>query len=204
MARRLAAIMYTDAADYSATARADESAALQLLHDLEEALRPTLRAFHGHRVKSIGEDRLVEFRSAVDAVDGAVDLQRRVHELEVPEGQVPLRVRVGIHVGDAERRGIGILGGAVETASRIGPLAEPGGIWLTEPVYVQVRSKVPYQLERLGPKDLKGLREPIAVYHVILPWIGATGTPEIRPPPSLPAPSAPLPPESPPDAPGSP
>ena len=67
----------------------------------------------------------------------------------------------------------------MEVASRIGPLAEPGGIWLTEPVYVQVRSKVPYQLERLGPRDLRGLREPIAVYHVVLPWIGTgRGPPE--------------------------
>jgi len=179
MARRLAAIMYTDVAEYSATLQTDESAAFQQLRDLEELLRPTLRNFHGHRVRSIGEDRLAEFSSAVNAVDGAVDLQRRAHERAVDEGASPLSIRVGLHLGDAERRGIGILGGAVEVASRIGPLAEPGGIWLTEPVYVQVRSKVPYQLERLGPRDLRGLREPIAVYHVVLPWIGTgRGPPE--------------------------
>jgi adenylate cyclase len=185
MARRLAAIVFVDNADYSTIAQADEAGALRLLRDQESLVRPVLEVHHGHRVRSIGDDRLVEFPSALDAVEAAVDLQRRAHESAVRQGAAPIRIRVGIHLGGAERRGIGVLGGAVSIASRIGPLAEPGGVCLTESVYVQVRNKVPYQLERLGPRDVKGVREPIAVYRVVFPWMGDEAMPRDVPSPSL-------------------
>jgi class 3 adenylate cyclase len=185
MARRLAAIMFTDIVDYAEVARVEEDGALQLVRELERLVRPILEARHGRKVRSIGDDRLIEFPNALDAVECAVELQRRVHDRNVREETRPLRIQVGIHVGEAERRGIGVLGDAVDIASRIGPLAEPGGVCLTEPVYVQVRNKVPYQLERLGPRDLKGVREPIAVYHVVLPWMGTGPPPGGSSPPHL-------------------
>lgn len=79
---------------------------------------------------------------------------------------------MGIHLGEVERRGVGILGDAVNIASRVEPLAEPGSICLTEPVYVQVRARISCRLERVGPKGLRGVRGPIALYRVDLPWIG--------------------------------
>ncbi|MGP8077695.1 MAG: adenylate/guanylate cyclase domain-containing protein [Thermoplasmata archaeon] len=176
MARRLAAIMFTDIVDYASVAQVDEEGALQLVREQERLVRPILEARHGRKVRSIGDGRLIEFPDPLDAVECAVELQRRVHDRNVRDETPPLRIQVGIHLGEAERRGIGVLGDALDVASRIGPLAEPGGVCLTEPVYVRVHNRLPYQLERLGPRDLPGVREPIAVYHVVLPWIGV-GTP---------------------------
>ena len=82
----------------------------------------------------------------------------------------PLSVRVGIHLGDVLREGDDILGDAVNIASRIEPLAEPGGVCLSEQVATQVRNKVPYQLEDLGRKSLKGVQDPVGVTRVVMPW----------------------------------
>jgi adenylate cyclase len=190
MGRRLAVLMYADLADYGAAARTDEQGAQELLRELEEIARPVLRQRHGHRVRSIGEDRLVEFANAVDAVEGAVAVQERVHERNATDPAMPLRVRIGLHLGAAERRGIGVAGEAVDLISRIGPLVEPGGVWLTEPVYVQARGRVPYPLQRLGPRDLHGVRESIALYRVVLPTAldARLGPGEVVPPAGEPGP----------------
>jgi TolB-like protein/tetratricopeptide (TPR) repeat protein len=170
MARRLAAIMFTDMVESTQLAQKDERSALGLIDEQEKLARPVLVTHHGRWVKSTGDGFLAEFPSALDAVECAVDLQRRVHEHNAREGAHPLRMRLGIHLGDVQRRGADIMGDAVNIASRVEPLADPGGICLSEPVFVQVRNKVPYQLERLGSRSLKGVREPIDIYRVALPW----------------------------------
>jgi len=166
MARRLAAIMFTDIAGYTALSQADERGALRLLQEQEALVWPLLELHRGRHVKSMGDGLLIEFPDALDAVECAVDLQRHVQERNAREGATPLRLRIGIHLGDVEGVGTDILGDAVNVASRIEPLAEPGGVCVSEPVYAQVRNKVPYRLEELGPKSVKGVQEPIAVYRV--------------------------------------
>jgi adenylate cyclase len=111
----------------------------------------------------------VEFGNALDAVECAVDFQRRVFERSSEDRQ-PLNVRIGIHVGDVESEGTDILGDAVNIAARIEPIAEAGGICLSGPAYDQISNKVPYPIEKLGPKNLKGVARPIDVYRVLLPW----------------------------------
>jgi len=180
MTRRLAAIMYTDLTGYTALTQADETGALRLLQEQEKLVRPLLELYHGRKVKSMGDGLLIEFPDALDAVECAVELQRRVHEHDAQEGAQPLGMRVGIHLGDVQRRGTDILGDAVNIASRVEPLADPGGVCLSEPVFVQVRNKVPYPFENIGAKNLKGVREPIDVYRVVLPWTAG------EPPPGRP------------------
>ena len=119
---------------------------------------------------------LIEFASALDAVEFAVDFQRRAHERN--SGDVPpLSVRIGIHVGDVEGGGTDILGDAVNVAARIEPLAEPGGVCLSNPVYDQIHNKVPYAIEKLGPRTLKGVHHPMEVYRVALPWGQSVSSP---------------------------
>jgi len=168
MARRLAAIMFTDIAGYTALSQADEKGALRLLRDQEALVWPILELHRGRKVNSMGDGLLIEFPDALDAVECAVDLQRHVQERNSRPGTTPLRLRVGIHLGDVESVGNDILGDAVNIASRIEPLAEPGGVCVSEPVYFQVRNKVPYRLEEVASKSLKGVGEPIAVYRVAL------------------------------------
>ena len=171
MSRRLAAIMFTDIAGYTPLAHADEAAALQLLKDQEVLFKPILGVHGGRKVKSTGDGLLIEFSNALDAVECGVDLQRQTHERNSRAGATPLRVRVGIHLGDVQGVEADIFGDAVNIASRIEPLAEPGGVCLSEPVFTAIRNKLPYQIEKIGPKNLKGVREPLDVYRVVLPWI---------------------------------
>jgi len=170
MARRLAAIMFTDIAGYTAMTNADEKSALRLLREHDQLARTVVESHRGRKVKSTGDGLLVEFENALDAVECGIDLQRQLHERNSHEGVIPVRIRVGIHLGDVQRRGTDILGDAVNIASRIEPLAEPGGVCLSEHVVSQVHNKLPYKLERLGLKNLKGVREPVAVYRVLMPW----------------------------------
>ncbi len=170
MARRLAAIMFTDIAGFTAMTQADETGALRLLQDQERLVRSTLVRHHGRKVKSIGDGLLIEFPNALDAVECAIELQRRFHERNAEEGVRPLLLRVGIHLGDVQRRGTDIVGDAVNIAARVEPLAEPGGVCLSEPVYVQVRNKLSSQFEKLESKGLKGVREPLDIYRIVLPW----------------------------------
>ena len=178
--RRLAAIVFTDIAGYTSLAQSDEAGALRLLEVQERLIRPLLETHRGRKVKSMGDGLLIEFHNALDAVECAVDLQRQVHERNTRDGERALRLRVGIHLGDVQRKGSDILGDAVNIASRVEPLADPGGVCLSEPVYVQVHNKVPYRLENLGSKNLKGVQEPMDVYRVVLPW--ADGEPAVKPP----------------------
>jgi adenylate cyclase len=168
--RRLAAIVFTDVAGYTSFAQSDEAGALRLLQEQDRLIRPLLEAHRGRKVKSMGDGLLIEFHNVLDAIEYAVDLQRHVNERNTREGERPLRLRVGIHLGDVQRKGTDILGDAVNIASRVEPLADPGGVCLSEPVYVQVHNKVPYRLEKLGPKSLKGVQEPMNIYRVVLPW----------------------------------
>jgi len=168
--RRLAAIMFTDLQGFTQDTHRDEAGALQLLEEQEELIGTTLAVHRGRKIKSMGDGTLVEFPNALDALQCAVDLQRSVHERNTQEGAHPLRLRVGIHLGDVQEKGTDIFGDAVNIASRIEPLAEEGGVCFSVQVFDQVHNKVPYQLEKLGPRNLKGIREPIEVYRVVLPW----------------------------------
>lgn len=170
MPRRLAAIMFTDLEGFTSQTQKDEAGALQLLELQEDLVGPILATHRGRKIKSMGDGLLVEFPNALDAVECSVDLQRSVHEHNSQEGAQPLRLRVGIHLGDVQERGTDIFGDAVNIASRIEPIAEAGGICLSAQVYDQVHNKVPYHLEKLGPKTLKGVLEPVEVYKVALPW----------------------------------
>jgi adenylate cyclase len=177
MPRRLAAIMFTDIAGYTAMTQADEKGALRLLHDQERLLRPLLEKHRGRRVKSMGDGLLLEFPNALDAIECGVEFQRLAHEHNAAPDARPINVRIGIHLGDVQREGTDILGDSVNIASRIEPLAEPGGVCLSAQVFDQVHNKVACPLEKLGSKTLKGVREPIDVYRVVLPWGEPEGIP---------------------------
>jgi len=162
--------MFTDVVGFTASAQADEAAALSRLREQEKIVRPLLAPYGGREIKSTGDGFLVEFESALKAIECAVEIQRRLRERNSKAPQAPIQLRIGIHVGDIEEAGGDIFGDAVNVASRIVPLADPGGVCVSEHVFAHVRNKTPYPFEKLGRKSLKGLREPIEVYSVGLPW----------------------------------
>ncbi|MFZ1023642.1 MAG: adenylate/guanylate cyclase domain-containing protein [Thermoplasmata archaeon] len=169
--RRLVAIMFTDMVGYTASVQADESGTLRLLQEEEELVRPLLSAHRGREIKSTGDGFLVEFDSALRAVQCAIDIHRRLHERNAQPGVTPIQVRIGVHLGDIEERGRDIFGDAVNITSRIEAFAEPGGVCVSGAVQEQVRNKIPERLEKLPPTTLKGLQVAMELYRVVLPWM---------------------------------
>ncbi len=182
--RRLAAIMFTDIAGYSALGQKDERLALELLEEHRRLLRPIFGRFDGDEIKTIGDAFLIEFRSAVEAVKCAVEVQTALHERNAarpPERRV--LVRIGIHVGDIVFKEGDIFGDGVNVASRVQPLADPGGIRVTDQVFAQIRNKTDSPVVSLGPFRLKNIESPVEIFQVVLPWE--------TPPPARPAAAAP-------------
>lgn len=168
--RRLSAIMFTDMVGYTASTQSDEKAALALRSEQESLVRPLVSSHQGREVKSTGDGFLVEFDSALKATECALTIQRRLHERNGQVGVAPIVLRIGIHLGDVEQQGSDIFGDAVNIASRIQPVAEPGGICVSNAVREQVWNKISDHLEKLPPTALKGLRVPMDIYRVVLPW----------------------------------
>ena len=168
--RRLAAILFTDLVGFTAATQSNEASSLALLREEEALVRPLVAPFGGREVKSTGDGALMEFGSALKATECAVEIQRRLHERNMSASGPKISLRVGIHVGDVEETEGDIFGDAVNVASRIVSTSEPGGICISEQVYDHVRNKLPYNLVKLEPQKLKGVRESIEVYRVVLPW----------------------------------
>ena len=169
--RKLAAIVFTDLAGYTALTQSDEGRALRLLEVHNSLIRSTLDGHRGKEGKTIGDAFLLEFDSALDATSCAIDIQQKLHEHNlVAAGPDQINVRIGIHVGDIIHRGSGVLGDTVNIASRIEVFADAGGICVTDPVFLQVRNKITHSLVKLSEQRLKNVDLPITLYKVILPW----------------------------------
>ena len=117
----------------------------------------------------MGDGFLVEFASAVAAVNCAIELQEALarRNLGAPADR-QVQVRIGIHLGDVLRRGDDIVGDGVNIAARVEPLADSGGIAITQQVFDQVYNKIPETLARLGKVELKNIQRPVEVYSIIL------------------------------------
>lgn len=170
--RRLAAVMFTDIVGYTAMFQRDEKHALEVLESHNEMLRPIFAKHGGTEIKTIGDSFLVEFASALAATECAVEIQGRLAGNNRNAKDPPVMVRIGVHLGDVIRRGNDIFGDAVNIASRIQPLAEPGGICLSEEVYSVVRNKVHCPIEMVPAVSLKNIELPMNVYAIRPVYVG--------------------------------
>jgi adenylate cyclase len=164
--RRLAAIMFTDMVGYTSLSQRNEDATLRLLEEHRELLRPIISSHGGREVKTMGDAFLVEFASSLEAVRCALDIQMKISERKARGASRDLQVRVGIHVGEVIHRGGDVYGDAVNIASRIEPLAEPGGICISRQVYELIEGKVDARMTRMGPVGLKNVKSPMEIYAV--------------------------------------
>ncbi|MDH2901347.1 MAG: adenylate/guanylate cyclase domain-containing protein [archaeon] len=170
--RKLAAIMFTDIVGYTALAQRNETLALQRLAENRKILRSIFPKYNGIEVKTIGDAFLLEFSSALEAVHCAVAIQRELEDRRKSlDGAGDfVQVRIGIHIGDVVHSENDIYGDAVNVASRIEPLAEPGGICLSDQVFEHVRNKIECPIVSLGRKELKNVQRLTEVYKVVTPW----------------------------------
>ena len=168
--RRLAAILAADVVGYTRLMKADETGTLSALKGhRDDCLASVIAAHRGRIVKLMGDGLLVEFASVVDAVAGAVTIQRDMaaRNAAVPEER-RLLFRIGINLGDVIVEGEDLYGDGVNIAARLEGLAEPGGICLSDDAYRQVRGKLDLDFEDLGEREVKNVKEPLRVYRVAL------------------------------------
>jgi adenylate cyclase len=174
--------MFTDMVGYSALTQRDERLALALLHEQRQLLRPIFAEHGGREVKETGDGFLVEFASALQAARCSVAIQRALTSRNSAEASARrIEIRIGLHLGDVEVRDGDLLGDGVNIAARLEPLADPGGICISGPVFDQIRNKLDAPLVRLGQPELKNIRVPIDVYRVVLPWTPARSALSRRP-----------------------
>jgi TolB-like protein/class 3 adenylate cyclase/Tfp pilus assembly protein PilF len=190
--RKLAAILVADIVGYSRLAGADEDRILARLRTLRsDLIDPILAVHHGRVVKRTGDGAIVEFRSVVDAVRCAVELQNGLIERNagVPEDR-RIEFRVGIHVGDVVEEADGdLMGDGVNIAARLEGISKPGAICLSEQAYWQVKGRLDLKVADLGKAQLKNIAEPIHVYSL------EVGQPlQEKPSPSASADQKPVPP----------
>jgi adenylate cyclase len=163
--RRLAAILAADVAGYSRLMGEDEAGTAQALREHRAAADPLVGQHGGRIVKTTGDGVLIEFGSVVGAVECAVALQKLTAECNAGIGdERRMEWRIGIHLGDVLVEGGDILGDGVNIAARLESIAEPGGIYISEDAFRQVRGKVGIEFADLGEQSLKNITRPLRVY----------------------------------------
>ena len=190
--RKLAAILVADVVGYSRLAGADEDRTLARLRSLRsDLIEPAIAVHHGRTVKGTGDGSIVEFRSVVDAVGCAIEVQTAMIERNAgvaPEKRIELRI--GIHVGDVVEEADGdLMGDSVNIAARLEGVAKPGGVCLSEQAFWQIRGRlVKTAVVDLGAMRLKNIAEPIRVFSLDVAQAAlakpAAPAPERREPPA--------------------
>ena len=167
--RKLAAILAADVVGFSRLAGADEDRILARLRALRsDLIDPTIAVHNGRVVKRTGDGAIVEFRSVVDAVNCAVEIQNAMAERNVGVAEDRRIIfRIGIHIGDVVEEVDGdLMGDGVNIAARLEGVAKPGGICLSEQAYWQVKGRLNLLVSDLGSAQLKNIAEPVHVYSL--------------------------------------
>jgi adenylate cyclase len=169
--RKLAAIMFTDMVSYSALAQRDDKLALELLEEHRRLLREIFPRFNGTEIKTIGDAFLIEFQSALEAAQCAIEIQRtlakRNHDVTAERR---IELKIGLHIGDVVHRGGDVYGDGVNIASRIEALAGAGGICVSMDVERQIRNALEARFEKLAPTELKNISVAMDLFRIVLPW----------------------------------
>ena len=167
--RKIAAILVADVVGYSRLASADEERTLARLRGLRsDLIDPAIAVHHGRTVKRTGDGSIIEFRSVVDAVRSAIEMQNGMVERNAgvaPERRIEFRI--GIHLGDVVEEADGdLMGDGVNIAARLQGVAKPGAICLSEDAYRQVKGRLDLAVSDLGPTQLKNIAEPMRIYSL--------------------------------------
>lgn len=167
--RRLSVIMFSDIVGYSKMMQASEDHAMDLLGRHNAIIRESLSKHNGHEVKVIGDAFLVSFSTVTNAVKCAIEIQENFSKYnDGKDESEKILVRIGIHLGDIIVKEKDVFGDGVNIASRIEPLAEPGGICISQEIYNLMKHKLDVEVVSLGPKELKNIKDKIEIYEILV------------------------------------
>ncbi len=166
--RKLAAILSADVTEYSRLMREDETATIKTLSTYREVIAGLVDQHHGRVVDAVGDNILAEFASVVDAVQGAIAIQKEIksRNAQLTDNR-KMQFRIGINLGDLVVNGDRIYGDGVNIAARLEAMADPGGICISRTAYDQIEDKLPLGYEYLGEKPAKNIVKPIRAYRVL-------------------------------------
>jgi len=166
--RRLTVILSADVAGYSRLMGEDEDATVRTLTRCRDLFSTLIQQYNGSVVDATGDNLLAQFASVVDAVQCAVDTQKKIktHNNPLPENR-RMMFRIGINIGDVIQDKERIYGDGVNLAARLEGLAEPGGICISKTVFEHIEGKLPYRFEFAGQHTVKNIARPVAVYQVL-------------------------------------
>lgn len=166
---RLAAIMYTDIAGFSRMMETDEAGTLELLRYHNELIGGIVAEHHGTVIKTIGDALLVDFKNTVEAMQSALEIQDKLYVHNKEHADLPLLVRIGVHLGDIYFFENDALGEGINIAARLQSLARPGCICFSGDVYNLVLNKIEFRAEKLGKVSLKNITKEIHAYEITTP-----------------------------------
>jgi TolB-like protein len=166
--RKLAAILSADVESYSRLMSDDEESTIRTLTNYRSAMTNLIQQHRGRVVDAPGDNLLAEFTSAVDAITGAVEIQRELAERNAElSGERKMHFRIGVNVGDVVEEEDRIYGDGVNIAARIQEAAKSGSVFVSQSLFEQVKRQSPYRFEDLGLHLLKNISEQIRLYKVI-------------------------------------
>jgi TolB-like protein/class 3 adenylate cyclase/Tfp pilus assembly protein PilF len=166
--RKLTAVLSADVAGYSRLMSEDDTTTVHTLKGHRKIMTSLISKYQGRVVDSPGDNLLAEFKSVLQAVNCAVEIQREMAERneELPDDR-KMEYRIGVNLGDVIEEGDRIYGDGVNIAARLESLAEPGGICISGFVYNQVKNRLRLEYEFLGEQSVKNIKEPVPVYRVL-------------------------------------
>jgi len=175
--------MLTDMVGYSSLTQRDEMLALDLAHEQDQIVRAIVATFGGRTVKSLGDGVLVEFASAFDAVECALEIQQAMDERNSAAEGEHITLRIGVHLGDVVHRDEDVFGDAVNIVARIEPHADHGGVCVSQQVYDQVHNKLQASFRSIGTPKLKNIDTAIQLYKIARTAAQPPSDPRLAPPP---------------------
>jgi len=167
--RKLRAILSADVKGYSLLMAKDEISTLQTLKDSRNIMSERIKEHSGRVVDTVGDNLLAEFSSTVDAVQAAVDIQRKIAERNTALSEDrKMEFRIGINLGDVIHEQGRIYGNGVNVAARVESIADPGGVCISGAVFDQIENKISLGYEYLGEQNVKNISKPVRIYRVLL------------------------------------
>jgi len=166
--RMLAAILITDIVGFSKEMENDEEHTYSKLLITNDMIREIILQNRGEEIKTVGDSFLIKFNSVVDAVNAGINIQNAFGEHNKDKNSVDqISIRIGIHIGDILLRDDDVFGDGINVASRIVPLADPGGICISADAYNLVKKIIHIEVMSLGIKELKNIKDPPEIFKIV-------------------------------------